>query len=87
MGKTKPFANFAQNNVLIHTIMSTITIEYDNSSVVLDTIKQWCARGLVRIVPSETTKDEVREWTAAEEREAFLYTSKINAAKNFAHLL
>ncbi len=69
--------------------MATITIEYGNNPVVLSTIKRWCTRGLVKIMQPtvEQTQEVAHEWTEAEEREAFLYTSKVNAAKNFAHLL
>ncbi len=66
--------------------MATITLEYNNNAIVLNTIKQWCERGLVKVLPHQTA-DLEREWTEAEEREAFLYTSKINATKNFSHLL
>ena len=60
--------------------MATITIEYDNKNEAAKTaLERLFSKGLIREKRSVSV-----EWTKAEEREAFLHTSKVNAAKIFS---
>ena len=73
--------------------MATMTISYDGrSKVAQNVVALICSLGDVFHISTEQTKTatevertdlqtEDREWTAEEEREAFLYTSKINTAR------
>ena len=66
----------------MHHTMETITIQYDNQSQQLkDLIAALIEAGAVVIEKHDTTLAE------DDEREAFLHTSKINAAKMFEKLL
>ena len=66
-------------------IMATLTLHYDE--------RNKTARCIVEMLRSldlfqvSSSKVEEREWTAEEEREAFLCTSKKNAARIFADKL
>lgn len=62
--------------------MATMTITYDGRSrVARNVVELIRSLGDVFHITTEQPKEEIREWTAAEEREAFLYTSRMNAAR------
>lgn len=62
--------------------MATMTITYDGRSrVARNVVELIRSLGDVFHITTELPKEENREWTAAEEREAFLYTSRMNAAR------
>lgn len=63
--------------------MATITITYDGHSKVAQSVVALIRSLDVFHISSPKEKDE-REWTAKEEREAFLCTSKTNMARIFA---
>ncbi len=63
--------------------MATITITYDGRSKVAQSVIA-LIRSLDVFHISSPEKEEEREWTAEEEREAFLCTSKTNMARIFA---
>ena len=61
--------------------MATVTISYDGRSKVAQNVMALIhSLGDVFIVSEQPSKTE-REWTAEEEREAFLCTSKMNMAR------
>lgn len=62
--------------------MATMTISYDGRSRVAQNVVA-LIRSLDDVfhITTEQPKEEEREWTAAEEREAFLCTSRMNAAR------
>lgn len=62
--------------------MATITISYDGRSrVARNVVELIRSLGDVFLITTEQPKEEYSEWTAAEEREAFLCTSRMNAAR------
>ena len=62
--------------------MATMTIYYDGRSKVAQNVVALIrSLGDVFHISMEQPKTTDREWTAEEEREAFLYTSKINTAR------
>ena len=62
--------------------MATMTISYDGRSKVAQNVVELIrSLGDVFHITAEQPKEEDREWTAAEEREAFLCTSRMNAAR------
>lgn len=64
--------------------MSTLTVNYNpNNAFALSVIEMMRQSGVFDIV-SETSTDALPE---EQEREAFLYTSKVNASKMFAKYL
>ena len=62
--------------------MTTMTISYDEKNAqIIELIRKLIAAGVI-------TYPEWEEWTEEEEKQAFLYTSKANAAKMFSkHLV
>lgn len=59
-----------------------MTISYDGRSKVAQNVVALIrSLGDVFHISSEPSKTADREWTAEEEREAFLYTSKMNTAR------
>ncbi len=62
--------------------MTTMTISYDEKNVqIIDLIRKLIAAGAI-------TYPEWEEWTEEEEKQAFLRTSRANAAKMFSkHLV
>jgi hypothetical protein len=62
--------------------MTTMTISYDEKNVqIIDLIRKLIAAGAI-------TYPEWEEWTEEEEKQAFLCTSRANAAKMFSkHLI
>ena len=66
----------------MQSTMTTMTISYDGRSRVAQNVVALIrSLGDVFHITAEQPKEEFREWTAAEEREAFLYTSRMNAAR------
>jgi hypothetical protein len=65
--------------------MATLTITYDGRNKVARNVVE-LIRSLDVFHISKPQTDET-EWTAEQEREAFLYTSKMNAANIFADKL
>lgn len=62
--------------------MATMTISYDGRSQVAQNVVALIrSLGDVFHITTEQPKEEYQEWTAAEEREAFLCTSRMNAAR------
>ncbi len=62
--------------------MATMTISYDGRSrVARNVVELIRSLGDVFHITIEQPKEEYSEWTAAEEREAFLCTSRMNAAR------
>ena len=62
--------------------MATITLEYDGGSKVAQNVVALIrSLGDVFHISMEEPKSADHEWTAEEEREAFLYTSKMNATR------
>ena len=62
--------------------MATMTITYDGRSKVAQNVVALIrSLGDVFLISTEGPKTVDREWTAEEEREAFLYTSKMNTAR------
>lgn len=62
--------------------MATMTISYDGRSrVARNVVELIRSLGDVFLITTEQPKEEYSEWTAAEEREAFLCTSRMNAAR------
>lgn len=59
-----------------------MTISYDGHNRTARTVVELIrSLGDVFLITAEQPKESDREWTAAEEREAFLCTSKMNAAR------
>jgi hypothetical protein len=62
--------------------MATMTISYDGRSKVAQNVVALIrSLGDVFHISTEQSKTANHEWTAEEEREAFLYTSKMNTAR------
>ena len=62
--------------------MATMTISYDGRSKVAQNVVALIrSLGDVFHISAEQPKTADSEWTAEEEREAFLYTSKMNTAR------
>ena len=62
--------------------MATMTITYDGRSRVAQNVVELIrSLGDVFHITAEQPKASDREWTAEEEREAFLCTSRMNAAR------
>ena len=62
--------------------MTTMTISYDGRSRVAQNVVALIrSLGDVFHITTEQSKEEYREWTAAEEREAFLCTSRMNMSR------
>ncbi len=62
--------------------MATLTITYDGrSKVAKNVVALIRSLGDVFHISAEQPKTAEREWTAEEEREAFLCTSKMNTAR------
>ena len=62
--------------------MTTMTISYDGRSRVAQNVVALIrSLGDVFHITTEQSKEEYREWTAAEEREAFLRTSRMNMSR------
>ncbi|MBR6899252.1 MAG: hypothetical protein IKN29_03050 [Bacteroidales bacterium] len=62
--------------------MATMTISYDGRSrVARNVVELIRSLGDVFHITTEQPKEEYSEWTAEEEREAFLCTSRMNAAR------
>ena len=62
--------------------MATITISYDGrSKVAQNMVALIRSLGDVFHISQINEETDDREWTAEEEREAFLYTSKMNTAR------
>ncbi|MCR5425113.1 MAG: hypothetical protein K6E93_10220 [Bacteroidales bacterium] len=62
--------------------MATMTISYDGRSKVAQNVVALIrSLGDVFHISTEQSKTDNYEWTAEEEREAFLYTSKMNTAR------
>ena len=62
--------------------MTTMTISYDGRSRVAQNVVALIrSLGDVFHITTEQPKEEYREWTAAEEREAFLCTSRMNMSR------
>lgn len=61
--------------------MTTMTISYDEKNAqIIELIRKLIAAGVI-------TYPEWEEWTEEEEKQAFLCTSKANAAKMFSKYL
>lgn len=62
--------------------MATMTISYDGRSKVAQNVVALIrSLGDVFHISQINEETDDREWTAEEEREAFLYTSKMNTAR------
>ncbi len=62
--------------------MATMTISYDGHNRTARTVVELIrSLGDVFHITAEQPKESDREWTAAEEREAFLCTSRMNMAR------
>ena len=66
--------------------MATLTISFDGRSKVAQNVVALIrSLGDVFHISTEQPNAADREWTAEEEREAFLYTSKMNTARWLAN--
>lgn len=63
--------------------MCTITLSYNADNQLANKLIDVIRESGVFVITQETEE----EWTAKEEREAFLYTSRINASNMFAKYL
>ena len=62
--------------------MATMTISYDERSKVAQNVMALIrSLGDVSHISQSNEETDDREWTAEEEREVFLYTSKMNTAR------
>ena len=63
--------------------MATMTISYDGSSRVAQNVVALIRSlgDVFHITTEQSKEEEYQEWTPAEEREAFLCTSRMNAAR------
>lgn len=64
--------------------MATLTISYDGRSKVAQSVVALIRSLDVFHISQPQEKKEEREWTAEEEREAFLCTSRMNMARLMA---
>lgn len=65
--------------------MSTVTLTFNPDNSFAQSVLEMIRKSGVFEVTE--TKQSTEEWTEAEEREAFLHTSKVNASKMFAKYL
>lgn len=61
--------------------MATLTISYDGRNKLARSVVDFIRTLDVFHISEPKEKEEDREWTAAEEREAFLCTSRMNMAR------
>lgn len=65
--------------------MSTVTLTFNPNNTFAQSVLEMIRKsGVFKITESDQSTED---WTEAEEREAFLHTSKVNASKMFAKYL